>query len=133
MVAKLENVWMDEYDRVFEIELDNGLTKDFAEDSATKSAEMAVYYYGKLKLPSLKEELRLRSLKVGGKKMDLVCRLLQDDIEKRIAKRPIVITSSASSSCSVLKMMTRASARACMMRYQRAVLPARRSVRLRNL
>ena len=69
MVANLENVWMDEYDRVFEIELDNGLTNDSAEDSATKSAEMAVYYYGELKLPSLKEELRLRSLKVSGNKM----------------------------------------------------------------
>lgn len=92
MVAKLENVWMDEYDRVFEIELDNGLTNDSAEDSATKSAEMAVYYYGELKLPALKQELRLRSLKVSGKKMDLVCRLLKNDIEKRIADRPIVMT-----------------------------------------
>lgn len=91
MVAMNKDLWMYEYNRTFDNELNNGLTETEAETLADAAADVAVYYGKTASMGELRAELETRDLPITGRRLQLVKRILTNNTEKRkqeIEKEP---------------------------------------------
>ena len=83
MVAMNEDLWMCEYNRTFDNELNNGLTETEAEALASESADLAVYYSKCASMDTLRSELDSRDLPITGRRSQLLRRILKNNTDKR--------------------------------------------------
>jgi hypothetical protein len=84
-----EDLWMYEYNRTFDNELNNGLTEAEAETFAAESADQAVYYSKSASMTDLRSELKARGLPITGRRSQLLQRILMNNTETR--KQAIVL------------------------------------------